>query len=331
MTSNSFKRELNLGEQLSQGEGGRRPQVGVIGLGRMGEAFAMNLIASGFRVTVFDRNPEKRLRLEDLGACAVDDLSGFAGVDAVLTSLPNDEAVASTVLGTGGLADILGANSMHISMSTISPGMCRRLAERHSRAQQAFVSAPVLGNPDMARSQQLFIIASGPDSDVRRAAAIMRCLGQRIFYIGERADAASIMKLGANVLTAMTLQGMGEVLALLRKADIAPDVAFDVLTNSLFDARVHKTYGGKILAERYAPPGMTALLAAKDLRLALAEADDFGVPMPATRLVHDRIGALIERGWAQLDWSALGLLAASDAGLPSLRYAPQSEGEEAAP
>ena len=204
------------GEQPSQGGEGRRPRVGVIGLGRMGEAFAMNLIASGYRVTVFDRNPEKRLRLEDLGASAVDDLSGFADVDAVITSLPDDEAVENAVLGAGRLSDILGVYSMHISMSTISPGMCRRLAERHARARQIFVAAPVLGNPDMARSQQLFIIASGEEPDVRRAAEILHCLGQRIFHIGRGADAASIMKLGANALTAITLQGMGEVIAVLR-------------------------------------------------------------------------------------------------------------------
>jgi hypothetical protein len=39
------------------------------------------------------------------------------------------------------------------------------------------------------------------------------------------------------------------------------------------------------------------------------------VPMPAASLVHDRL--VIARGWTELDWSALGLLAASDAGLPT--------------
>jgi 3-hydroxyisobutyrate dehydrogenase-like beta-hydroxyacid dehydrogenase len=110
---------------------------------------------------------------------------------------------------------------------------------------------------------------------------------------------------------------MGEVLALLRKGGVAPQVAFDVLTGSLFDGKVHKTYGGKIVDNHYSPPGMTTPLAIKDLRLALAEAEHLAVPMPAASLVHDRLVATIARGWAELDWSALGLLAASDAGLPS--------------
>ena len=60
---------------------------------------------------------------------------------------------------------------------------------------------------------------------------------------------------------------------------------------------------------------MTAPLAVKDLRLALAEAEHLAVPMPAASLVHDRLVAMLARGWADFDWSALGLLAASDAGL----------------
>ena len=108
---------------------------------------------------------------------------------------------------------------------------------------------------------------------------------------------------------------MGEVLALLRKGGVDAHLAFDVLTNSLFDSRVHKSYGGKIVEGRYSPPGMTAPLAVKDLRLALAEAEHLAVPIPAASLVHDRLVAMVARGWAELDWSALGLLAAVDAGL----------------
>jgi len=60
---------------------------------------------------------------------------------------------------------------------------------------------------------------------------------------------------------------------------------------------------------------MAAPLAIKDLRLALAEAEYTAVPMPAASLVHDRLVEMVARGWAELDWSAFGLLAAVEAGL----------------
>ena len=290
-------------------------RIGVIGLGRMGEAFARNLLASGRQVMAFDRNPPRREALAAAGAIAITDLSGLAQVDAVVTALPNDEALAAVTEGPGGLAEVLKPAAIHISMSTVSPGLSRRLAQRHAQAGQGFVAAPVLGNPDLARARKLFVLASGAPHDVERTAPLLDALGQRTFRLGDDPGAANLMKLAGNVLTALTLESMGEVLALLRKSGIDPHTGFDVLTNSLFDGKVHKTYGGKIVEGRYDPPGMTARLAAKDLRLALAEAELAAAPMPATALVRDRLVAAIARGWGDLDWSALGRLAAADAGL----------------
>jgi 3-hydroxyisobutyrate dehydrogenase-like beta-hydroxyacid dehydrogenase len=121
------------------------------------------------------------------------------------------------------------------------------------------------------------------------------------------------------VLTATTVECIGEVLALMRKGGVDRHLAYDVLTSSLFDSRVHKAYGSKIVDERYSPPGMAVPLAIKDLRLALAAAEKAAVPMPAASLAYDRHVGLAARGLAELDWSALGLLAAIDAGLDERR------------
>jgi len=197
--------------------------------------------------------------------------------------------------------------------------MSRHVAEEHARRSQNYIAAPVLGNPDFARARKLFVLAAGPRAALEKIRPLLERLGQRLFVIGEDAGSANLVKLAANVLTATTLQCMGEVLALLQKGGVDGHLAFDVLTNSLFDSGVHKTYGAKIVDRRYSPPGLTAPLAIKDLRLALAEAEHEAVPMPAASLVHDRLVAMVARGWAGLDWSALGLLAAVDAGLDDRR------------
>ena len=292
-------------------------RIGVIGLGHMGSDFADNLIADGYQVTVYDLNEKHIAALVAKGATGAATLRDIAGCEAVLTSLPDDHALTEVTLGDGGLIHVLTPGAIHISMSTVSPGLSRRLAQQHGLAGQGYVAAPVLGNPDLAQTRKLFIILAGLPSAVARISPVLQRLGQRVFVLGDDAGSANLMKLAGNVLTALTLQGMGEVLALLRKGGVAPQVAFDVLTGSLFDGKVHKTYGAKIVDNHYSPPGMTTPLAIKDLRLALAEAEHLAVPMPAASLVHDRLVATIARGWAELDWSALGLLAASDAGLPS--------------
>jgi len=292
-------------------------RVGVVGLGHMGSAFAANLVEDGYQVSVYDRDPTRAAAVT--GARAAARFADLAKCDVVMTSLPDDDALAAVEFGAGGLMSVLAPGAVHISMSTVSPGISRRVAEEHARRRQAYVAAPVLGNPDFARERKLFVLAGGPRATLYRVRPLLDRLGQRLFVIGEDAGLANLVKLASNALTATTLQCMGEVFALLRKGGIDRLQAFEVLTNSLFDSRVHKTYGAKIVEGRYDPPGMAVPLAVKDLRLALAEAEHEAVPMPAASLVHDRLVALEARGWSALDWSALGLLAAVDAGLSDAR------------
>ena len=288
-------------------------RVGVVGLGHMGHAFAVNLLQDGYQVLACDRDAERARALS--GARAVAELADLASCDVVLTSLPDDDALAAVALGAGGLVAALAPGAVHISMSTVSPGISRRVAEAHARRKQDYVAAPVLGNPDFARGRNLFVLAAGSRAALEKVRPLLQRLGQHLFVIGEDPGLANLMKLGANTLIATTLECMGEVLALLQKGGIGGRLAFDVLTNSLFDSRVHKSYGGKIIEGRFSPAGMAVPLATKDLRLALAEAEHTAVPMPAASLVHDRLVAMAARGWGDLDWSALGLLAEAEAGL----------------
>jgi 3-hydroxyisobutyrate dehydrogenase-like beta-hydroxyacid dehydrogenase len=289
--------------------------VGLVGLGRMGHAFAENPLADGYKIIAYNRDAKRARDLQFGGARAAVRLEDLASSDIVVSSLPDDAALAAVALSPGGLTSILAPGAVHISTSTVSPALSRRLAEAHATHGQGFVAAPVLGNPVAARARRLYVLAGGAPGAIERARPVLESFGQRVFVIGEDAGAASLVKLAGNPLTAATLESMGEVLALLRKAGIDSHLAFDVFTGSLFDGRVHKVYGAKIVEAQYRPPGMTAPLALKDLRLALAEAEQLAVPMPVAGLVHDRLVAMVARGWAELDWPALGLLAASEAGL----------------
>ena len=221
-------------------------RVGVVGFGHMGHAFAVNLVEDGHQVSVYDRDPKRAAALT--GARAAGQLADLAACDVVLTSLP--DALAEVALGAGVLVGGLAPGAVHISTSTVSPAISRRVAEEHARHRQDYIAAPVLGNPDFARERKLFVLAAGSPSAMKKVRPLLERLGQRLFVISEDAAMANLFKLGANVLTATTLECMGEVLALLRKGGVDRHLAYDVLTNSLFDSRVHKTYGGKIVEER---------------------------------------------------------------------------------
>lgn len=88
----------------------------------------------------------------------------------------------------------------------------------------------------------------------------------------------------------------------------------DLITSTLFGAPIYKTYGELIAGERFEPAGFAASLGQKDIRLVLAAAEELQVPMPVAGLVRDRFLTLLARGGADLDWSAVGALAAWEAG-----------------
>jgi 3-hydroxyisobutyrate dehydrogenase-like beta-hydroxyacid dehydrogenase len=168
-------------------------------------------------VLVFDRDQERASALQSTGAVVSAGLRDLAGCDVVVTSLPNDEALGAVSLGPEGLIAVLDPGAVHVSTSTVSPSISRRIAEEHAHHSQDYVAAPVLGNLDFARTRKLFVLAGGPMSALEKVRPLLERLGQRLFVIGEDPTAANLMKLASNVLTATTLECMGEVLALLRK------------------------------------------------------------------------------------------------------------------
>ena len=216
-------------------------------------------------------------------------------------------------LGTG-LASVLMPGVIHLSMSTIGTAASSAIESQHARLNQGYVAAPVFGNPAAAEARQLYIIAAGAGYYIERCQSIFDILGQRTFVVGSEPAAANLIKLAGNALTAATLEMLGEVTALMRKRGGDPEQFLEILTGTMYGGRAHRIYGGKITAQRY-EPGFVLPLALKDVRLALAEAEAAGVPMPSVRVVRDRMMAGIARGYAGLDWSALGRVAADEAGL----------------
>jgi 3-hydroxyisobutyrate dehydrogenase-like beta-hydroxyacid dehydrogenase len=280
---------------------------------------AANIAAAGHRVIAYVRRPEQMGRLVALGLKPTTDIALLFDCEFVISMLPDDAAVRDVVfgrqdLGLDGLAMGMMPGAIHLSMSTISTAAATHLASEHGRCGQGYVAAPVFGNPDAAKARQLFIVAAGADADVERCRPLLDNLGQRTFVIGPDPASANLIKLLGNMLTATTLEMLGEVIALIRKRGLDPRPFMDVMTNTMFGGLAHRIYGDKIVAERYSP-GFVLSLALKDVRLALAEAENAGAPMPSVNVVRDRMITAIGRGYANLDWTALGLIAAEEAGL----------------
>ena len=291
-------------------------KVGFIGLGSMGSGMAANLVKAGHDVTVYNRTAEKAQPVVALGAKHSPQVAeACADAAAVFTMLANDEAVESVTFEERGILASLPRNAVHISSSTISVALSKRLAEEHAAAGLRYVAAPVFGRPDAAAAGKLFVVAAGKADAVRDVEPLLQAIGQRTFPLGESPDAANLTKLSGNFLIACVIETLGEALALIDKAGIDRHAYLDILTSTLFGAPIYKTYGALIADRKFEPAGFAAPLGAKDLRLVLAAAESLNVPLPVAGLLRDRFLRLLATGGEHLDWSAIGLLAAQDAGV----------------
>jgi len=234
----------------------------------------------------------------------------------VFTMLADDAAVATAALAADGIIANLTAGALHVSSSTISVALSEKLTERHAAAGQRFVAAPVFGRPEAAAAAKLFIVAAGEPAAVAAAAPALEAIGQRTFVVSETPKLANLVKLSGNFLIAAVIESLGEAVALIGKAGLDPQQYIDILTSTLFNAPVYKTYGGLIAAGKFKPAGFSATLGHKDIGLVLAAAGELQVPLAFASVLRDRFLTLLARGDGELDWSALATLAAADAALP---------------
>ncbi|MFB2562765.1 NAD(P)-dependent oxidoreductase [Rhizobium sp. IMFF44] len=290
-------------------------KVGFIGLGQMGSAMTVNLIKAGHEVTVYNRSRGKAEALAGEGAKVAATVADACGDEAVFTMLAHDDALSAVVHGDGGVLASLGKGAVHISASTISVAMSERLTREHAAAGQHFVAAPVFGRPEAAAAAKLFIAAAGTPDAIQSVTPLFDAIGQRTFVLGEEPKAANLVKLSGNFLIASVIESLGEAMALVEKGGVDRHAYLDLLTSTLFNAPVYKTYGGLIADRKFQPAGFTAPLGQKDIRLALAAGEALNVPLPLASLLRDRFLTLLAHGGEELDWSAIGVFAAQDSGL----------------
>jgi 3-hydroxyisobutyrate dehydrogenase-like beta-hydroxyacid dehydrogenase len=282
----------------------------------MGAGMSRNLIKAGHELVVYNRTRGPAEELRSLGAKVADSPSEAAvGAEALITMLADDHAVQGVIFEPGNAIESLPEGAVHISMSTISVELSRKLAKSHAEKHQNYIAAPVFGRPDAAAAGKLFIVTAGPSDSIEKCRSLFAAMGQKTFVINEDAPAANLIKLSGNFLTTTVIESLAEGFALMRKAGVDPQKFLEVLTESAFSAPVYKIYGSIIASEKFEPVGFKLPLGFKDNRLLLAAAEEVSVPMPMASLMHDRFVAALAQGLEDADWSAIARVTYRNAGL----------------
>lgn len=290
-------------------------KVGFIGLGNMGSGMAQNLLKAGHELTVYNRTLDKAKPLVEKGARKAASVADACKGDVVITMLADDAAVENVVFGDAGIVNNLAKGAIHVSSSTISVALADKLTTEHAKRGQRFASAPVFGRPEAAASAKLFIVAAGAADVLDACMPLFEAMGQKTFRFDEKPSSANLVKISGNFMISSTIETLSEAMALVAKGGLDQHQYLDFLTSTLFVAPIYKTYGRLIADKKFKPAGFAAPLGFKDTRLALAAGESLRVPLPLANLVRDRFLRLLARGDESIDWSAISVLAAEDAGL----------------
>jgi len=290
--------------------------LGFIGLGNMGEPIAANLLAVGYGLRVYNRTASKAAPLLAKGATAAKnpaDVASPGGI--VLTMLADDRALEEVCLPAGSFVEKLGAGGIHISISTIAPATARRLAAHHAKHNVEYVASPVFGRPDAAAAKRLWVCTSGAAAAKKRVQPVLEAIGQGIFDFGEDAGSANVVKLCGNFMIASAIEAISESLTLAEINGISKSAVAELFGKTLFACPVYQGYGRQIAEQKFEPAGFRLALGLKDISLALETAAASSVPMPLASLLRDRWMTAIAKERGNLDWTAVALGVAEDAGL----------------
>jgi 3-hydroxyisobutyrate dehydrogenase-like beta-hydroxyacid dehydrogenase len=292
-------------------------KIAFIGLGRMGMGMARNLLRAGYEISVYNRTREKADALGSEGAKVASSPAVAArGVDVVMTMVADDLALEEVVFGSEGIASGMKEDCIHVSHSTISTALARRLTAEHAARRQGYLSVPVFGRPDAAESKNLIVMVGGSGKYVERCRPLFGAIGKQTFIVGTEPWQANVAKLCGNFMIAATIEALGEAFATLRKAGVEPE-SFLEAVNALFQSPVIAGYGRLIAREQFEPAGFALRLGLKDVRLALAAAEECAAPMPLASLAHHHLLAALAQGQGELDWSSMAQVVARNAGLPT--------------
>ncbi len=280
---------------------------------------ARNLLRAGHNVALYNRSREKA---EALAASVGYGAARVAGTpaeacceaDVVMTMLADDPAVEQVVFANDGIAEGLKRDGIHLSHSTISTSLARRLTDEHAARNQGYLSIPVFGRPEAAETKKLAVVAAGPADLIERCRPLFDAIGRHTFVVGKEPWQANVVKLCGNFMVVSIIEAFGEIFATLKKAGVEP-AAFLEIMDGLMTPQAIGRYGHIIAEDQFEPAGFALRLGLKDVRLMLAAAEECAAPMPLASLVHDQLLSALANGQGEMDWSSVARVSARNAGL----------------
>lgn len=279
-------------------------RIGLIGLGIMGNPMAKNLLKSEYKLGLFARrtNPLEEFNLPEVEVynCPAEVAKNCAMTITIVSDSPD---VTELILGEKGLLEGAAPGHIIIDMSTISPETTRKLAQELSAKNIHMLDAPVSGGENGAINATLSIMVGGKIEVFRQALPILKCLGEKIVYVGDH-GAGQVAKACNQILVAQTMSAVAEAFLLAKSSGVNPHKVREALLGGFAYSRILEVHGMRMLTDDY-KPGFKASLHNKDMGIALNSAKANRISIPGAELVAEYLKKTVENGDGELDSSAL--------------------------
>jgi 3-hydroxyisobutyrate dehydrogenase-like beta-hydroxyacid dehydrogenase len=271
-----------------------RSRVGVIGLGIIGSRVAANLRAAGHQVYVWSRSPHSSPNF--LGSVVE-----VADLCEVIQIFVSNDAALLEVIRT--IAAALAPHHIICGHATVSPEAARQAGAIVESMGARYLDAPFTGSKSAAQNKQLVYYVGGDEQTLAEVQPVLAATAKKVLYVGGIGD-ASTLKIATNMLTAITVQTLSEMLALVRAAGVDGQRLVEALEHNASQSGTSAMKLPAMLAQNF-EANFSLKHMCKDLRLALELAENHQVPLPATAMTADVFARSMEKGWADEDFSVV--------------------------
>jgi 2-hydroxy-3-oxopropionate reductase len=280
--------------------------IGFIGLGLMGRPMALNLRKHGFEVIVHNRSrPAVEALVAEGAKTAVSPAEVARAAKIIITMLPDGPDVEQVLEGDSGVFAAMAGGTVIVDSSTIAPATARRLAARAAALGASMLDAPVSGGEIGAIDGTLTFMVGGDAAALEAVREVLNAMGkpERVVHVGE-SGAGQICKVCNQIVLGGTMSVVAEAIALSRKAGVDPMKVRAALMGGFAQSRVLDVHGERMITGNW-KPGFKAKLFKKDFGIAMDTLGEYGVPAPASAVVHQTVNAQIAAGEGEEDYSGL--------------------------
>jgi 3-hydroxyisobutyrate dehydrogenase-like beta-hydroxyacid dehydrogenase len=280
-----------------------------LGLGQMGAPIARLLLTQGHKVTLWNRDRRKADAIQSGNArIATSPQDAVANAKIAFTMLADDTATEAVLFGNPesggdrGFLDALPPGAIHVTLSTISVALARRITAAHQERGQHHVGAPVFGRPAVAEAGKLWIVTSGADEPLAQVRPVLESVSRGLTLVSSEPWQAHALKLGGNLMITAMNQTLSEAFVYAESQGIPPALFHQAVNSALFQSQLYENYGKTILNPPQ-HPGATVSLGIKDTRLVREAAAEAGVHMRLADYFAEVLHRAKEAGFAGEDWA----------------------------